>query len=458
MSLFDFKTIAAIATPPGQGGIGVIRISGKDAVSAARLLLKADKETEFIPNRAVFQLLNNPQTGFIIDEAVVTYFKAPNSFTGEDVVEISSHGSPVVLAEILRVLRSTGVDLAQPGEFSMRAFLNQRMDLTQAEAINDLINSQTTFQARLAARQLRGELSRQLQPLKDGLTSLIVHFESTVEFVEDDLDPLDLKIFITRIEGFIETLSLMVESYKVGRIIRTGINLALIGRPNVGKSSIFNALLGRDRAIVTHLPGTTRDTLSEPFSINGIPVNLVDTAGIRETEDIIEQIGVERTRTAITEADFVIGVLDAGTADPVEDLRMFENYPMNLYVINKSDLGVSIRDEFIAALSGRHTVLEVSALKGTGIAQLNDEIYNQLIGARQSGSESAIITNERHCAALEEALASLRRAKQDLISGFTEEIALDNLHRALKSLGVVTGETLIADIINQIFSTFCIGK
>ncbi len=458
MSHPEFKTITAVATPPGFGGIGVVRISGSDSLAFAGKLLKDGGEESFTPNHASFHLLINPETGVTIDEAIITYFKAPHSFTGEDVVEIACHGSPVVLSEVLRLIRSFGAELAQPGEFSLRAFLNQRIDLTQAEAINDLIHSQTTYQARLAARQLRGELSKQLQPIKEGLIDLIVHFESTVEFVEDDLDPLNLSLYLSKIDQFISNLNCLASSYRVGRIIRSGVKLALIGKPNVGKSSVFNALLGRDRAIVTHLPGTTRDTVSETFSINGIPVNLADTAGIRETEDLVEQIGVERTRTAISEADFVIAVVEANSSLPADEIELLDQFPVNLYVINKCDLGVTIAEEKINSLSAKHPTLSVSALTGEGIEELKQAIHQQIISGNQTNEESAIITNERHYSALEQALDALQKAKQDLIAGFTEEVALANLHHALRSLGVITGETLITDIINQIFSTFCIGK
>jgi tRNA modification GTPase len=441
-----------------HGGIGVIRISGAESPALARRLLKETDRASFIPNQAEFHQIINPETGTIIDEAIITYFKAPHSFTGEDVIEISCHGSPVVLTEAVRLLTSFGAELANPGEFSMRAFFNQRIDLTQAEAINDLINSQTTFQARIAARQLRGELSKQLQPVKVGLIDLIVHFESTVEFVEDDLDPLDLDRFLSKIDQFIDTLSRLSSSYRVGRIIRSGIKLALIGRPNVGKSSIFNALLGKDRAIVTHIPGTTRDALSESFSLNGIPVNLVDTAGIRETEDLVEQIGVERTKTAISEADFIIAVIEANSALEADELDLLDQFPVDIYVVNKCDLGISIPEEKLGSLSAKLPLLRVSALTGEGIDQLKDTIHRKIVAGELTNVESAIVTNERHFRALEETIEALRKAKQDLAAGFTEEVALANLHHALRSLGVITGETLIADIINQIFSTFCIGK
>lgn len=458
MTTYDFKTIAAVATPPGYGGIGVIRVSGSDSLSLVAKLVSDEVKDSFLPQRASLQNLIHPETGVIIDEAVVTYFKAPRSFTGEDVVEISCHGSPVVLSEVLRLLTSFGVELAQPGEFSLRAFLNQRLDLAQAEAIKDLIHAQTTYQARLAARQLRGELSNQLRSIKEGLIELIVHFESSVEFVEDDLDPLDLAKFLARIDTFIVQLSELAGSYRMGKLIRSGIKLALIGLPNVGKSSLFNSLLGRDRAIVTHLPGTTRDTLNESFSLHGIPVELVDTAGIREAEDLVEKIGVERTKSAISEADFVIAVVEAGTLLPAEEKELIAQFPINLFVVNKSDLGVEMHEDSSRFLAERAATLSVSALTGEGIEELKRHIYQQLVSESQAANESAIITNERHFQALEQALEALQEAKQDLVSGFTEEIALANLHRALKSLGIITGETLITDIINQIFLTFCIGK
>lgn len=458
MTTYDFKTIAAVATPPGYGGIGVIRVSGSDSLSLVAKLVSDEVKDSFLPQRASLQNLIHPETGVIIDEAVVTYFKAPRSFTGEDVVEISCHGSPVVLSEVLRLLTSFGVELAQPGEFSLRAFLNQRLDLAQAEAIKDLIHAQTTYQARLAARQLRGELSNQLRSIKEGLIELIVHFESSVEFVEDDLDPLDLAKFLARIDTFIVQLSELAGSYRMGKLIRSGIKLALIGLPNVGKSSLFNSLLGRDRAIVTHLPGTTRDTLNESFSLHGIPVELVDTAGIREAEDLVEKIGVERTKSAISEADFVMAVVEAGTLLPAEEKELIAQFPINLFVVNKSDLGVEMHEDSFRFLAERAATLSVSALTGEGIEELKRHIYQQLVSESQAANESAIITNERHFQALEQALDALQEAKQDLVSGFTEEIALANLHRALKSLGIITGETLITDIINQIFLTFCIGK
>jgi tRNA modification GTPase len=455
---YDFKTIAAISTPPGYGGIGTIRVSGKEALAFTRPLFGNSANREFLPNQSSLLQLVDPDTHAVIDHAVVTFFRAPHSFTGEDVVEISCHGSPVVLKEVLRLLVAAGARLAEPGEFSLRAFLNGRIDLAQAEAIRDLIHAQTTYQAKLAARQLNGELSRQLRPLKDRLVELIVHFESAVEFVEDNLDSLDIERFTRTLDEMITSLERLAESYKFGRVVESGIKVALIGRPNVGKSSLFNALLGRDRAIVTTVPGTTRDTLTERISVKGIPAELIDTAGLRESEDFVERLGVERTRSAASDADFVIGVVDITDENVDEDIELFESHPPHLIALNKSDLDPRLGDAQLIRLKEVAATLSVSALNSEGIDDLLDHVYGLIADGSSPVIEGAIITNARHFAAIGDALESLRRATQALDEGFTEEVALSELHAALKYLGVITGETLIADIMNQIFSTFCIGK
>jgi tRNA modification GTPase len=457
MRLYPNSTIVALATPPGRGGIGVLRLSGEEALAFVGKLLAPSRQLSLAPNYVSYQHLIHPETGQTIDDALITYFQAPHSYTGEDVVEISCHGSPVILAEVLGWLISFGAVLAQPGEFTMRAFLNQRIDLTQAEAVNDLIHAQTQYQAQLAARQLRGALSNQLKPIKDALVEMIVYFESSVEFVEDDLDALDITRFQKRLDDLAKAIRQMVSSYRLGRLIRSGIKLALIGRPNVGKSSVFNRLLGKDRAIVTDIPGTTRDTLSEVFSINGIPVELIDTAGLRETEDIVEKLGVERTRTAIADADFVLGIIEANHRPSTDEMQFLSQLPLNLLVLNKCDLGCELDEAMMRQLTEAKSV-KVSALTGQGIDELRGQIHAALTSDSHAFSEGGIITNERHYQALEQALKALQNAQQDLGAGLTEEIVLVNLHEALRSLGIITGETLIGDIINQIFSTFCIGK
>lgn len=451
-------TIAAIATPPGRGGIGVIRLSGPASLALVEGMIVSPSPGPWEPNRASLRRLFDPLTGDLIDEALVTWFRAPHSFTGEEVVEISCHGSPVVLGQLLRLVMALGAQPAQPGEFTMRAFLNRRLDLTQAEAIHDLIQAQTSHQARVAARQVCGELSRQLQPLRSQLIELIVHLESSVEFVEDDLDPLDLARFHDLLRQQVASLERLTATYRAGRILRNGARMALIGRPNVGKSSVFNSLLGRDRAIVTSLPGTTRDLLQEPLSIGGIPVQLVDTAGIRQTEDPIEQIGVERTHSAIAEADFVVAVIEATSTLPDQEVTLLEEAAPALYLINKCDLGSFHSRERLATLAGERPILEVSAYTGQGMETLREALQEILLPHGSIETESALVTNERHYLALCETLACLERACQVLQAGLTEEILLDPLHLALRNLGLITGETLIDDLLNQIFATFCIGK
>ena len=456
--MVEETTIIGIATPPGYGGIGVIRLSGPESLQIIKVLLVTDTTSKFTPNRVTLHRLQHPDSQEILDEALITYFQAPHSFTGEDVVEISCHGSPVILSEIVRLLVSAGATLAAPGEFTMRAFLNQRIDLTQAEAINDLIHSQTQYQAKLAARQLNGELSSQLKTIKNSLIEMIVFFESAIEFVEDDLDTLDIERFQYQLSQLIGNINQMIDSYRYGRLVRSGIKMALIGLPNVGKSSIFNALIGKDRAIVTPIPGTTRDTIIEQFSINGIPVELIDTAGIRETEELIEKIGIERTRSAISDADFVIAVLDGHTQSSLDELKFLSQIPFQLLVINKIDMVRELTEGLINELTSEIPVLYVSALTGEGIDSLREKIYTSLTHINPLTSDNGIITNERHYNALVLSLDALVQSHNDLNAGCSEEIVLVNLHESLRCLGIVTGETLLGDILNQIFSTFCIGK
>ncbi|MFN7927318.1 MAG: tRNA uridine-5-carboxymethylaminomethyl(34) synthesis GTPase MnmE [Blastocatellia bacterium] len=457
MLLYE-STIVAIATPPGYGGIGVIRLSGPQSLTLLNRLIDGRTSNSFPPNQVIYRHLLHPHTQQVIDDALITYYQAPHSYTGEDVVEISCHGSPVVLSEIVQLLISFGAQPAQPGEFTLRAFLHQKIDLSQAEAIHDLIHSQTKLQAQLAARQLRGELSTQLKPIKEALVGMIVHFESSVEFVEDDLAALDLDRFRHWLAELSATINRLISSYHFGRLVRTGIKLAIVGRPNVGKSSLFNALLGKDRAIVTNLPGTTRDTLNELFSLKGIPIELIDTAGIRETENLIEKLGVERTLTAITDADFVLAVIEADHLPNQEDQDLLSQIQFDLLVINKCDLGIILDQESIRQFSPTCPSVQVSALSHQGIDELRDHIHSRLTADTSTQQDSGIITNERHFHALQQASEALTSALHDLNIGFSEEIVLVHLHEALQSLGIITGETLLDDILNQIFSTFCIGK
>ncbi len=337
------ETIVALATPTGRSGIGVVRLSGNRSLEIAGTLIR-EETISLEPRTAHLRQLFDPVTSELIDSAVVTFFQAPNSFTGEDVIEISCHGSPVLLRQVIDICLSLDARLAGPGEFTFRAVANGRIDLAEAEAIRDLVDAQTTASARQAVRQMSGELSRQLQPLKDTLLSVIVVLESALEFVEDDLPPTQMQAVRRSLVEIADDTGRLAETFKAGHLIRDGLRVAIVGRPNVGKSSLFNALLGTDRAIVTDIAGTTRDQLHERFTIRDIPISLIDTAGLRETTDTVESIGVERSKGAMADADLVIVMLDASEEIRPEDHEIIDrvcdlNYVVALNKIDKIPSG-----------------------------------------------------------------------------------------------------------------------
>src|SRR3984957_1830704 len=387
-------TIVAIATPPGRGGIGVVRLAGSRAreISAPMLRLKNELEA----GRAVFGELIEPSgMDTRIDEVVVTYFAKPHSYTTDDVIEISAHGAPVVLRHIVEMCLSAGARLAEPGEFTMRAFLNGRIDLTQAEAVRDLIDSQTLYQAQVAAQQLEGALSHRLQPIKQKLIELIATLEAGIDFAEDDVSVMADAAILEKILGVKDPLQRLSASFAYGKIVHEGLTLAIVGRPNVGKSSLFNRLVERERAIVTAAPGTTRDLVSETVAIAGIPIQLVDTAGIRQAVDEAESIGIRKSKEALADADLVLVVLDASqpvTAEDSELLALTQSRPV-LVVANKCDLSASAR---WSAISGPLPAVRVSALTGDGIAELRQEILRRIGGEAGAQAETGFLTNVRH--------------------------------------------------------------
>lgn len=454
-------TIVAVATPPGRGGIAILRLSGPDALAIARACLRDGDRLAEAPRRAVVvDVIDRDHVGEALDRGVATWFQGPASYTGEDVVEIAVHGSPVVVDACLGALLMAGARAATPGEFTLRAFLNGRIDLTQAEAVRDLVDAQTGHQARHAQRQLRGELSVRLKPLKDRLLALIVHLESSVEFVEDDIEPEGRAALATELAAASEELSALTSTYAVGRLIADGFGVTLAGRPNAGKSSLFNRLVRSERAIVTSTPGTTRDLVSEPIDLDGIPVRLVDTAGLRETEDEVEKIGVGRTRSSIVDADVVLVVID-GQHDSVEAVAGLLGETAGsarVVAINKIDLGApdSLVEDCVVA--GGSQPIRVSALTGDGVGDVRRAIV-EAVGGRSLGEGAGLlVTNARHHDALRRASTALSSASEALSAGFSEEIALVGLHESLRALGELTGETVIDDILGMIFSKFCIGK
>jgi tRNA modification GTPase len=484
-------TIVAIATPAGRGGIGVVRLAGAEARAIVAPMLRLRHELE--PGRAVFGELVEPcgagtparlsargtkpsdvavqsqasvvtglsRTGVSapherrIDEVVVTYFAKPHSYTTDDVVEISAHGSPVVLRHIVELCVAAGARLAEPGEFTMRAFLNGRIDLTQAEAVRDLIDSQTLYQAKVAAQQLEGALSRRLQPIKQKLVELIAVLEAGIDFAEDDVSVMPDPKILDHIAAIREPLEQLGASFAYGKIVHEGLTLAIVGPPNVGKSSLFNRLVERERAIVTATPGTTRDLVTETVAIGGIPVKLVDTAGIRQALDEAESIGIRKSKEALADADLVLVVVDASQSATEEDAelqRLAESRPM-IVVGNKSDLGISGQ---WSVASGQW--VQTSAVTGAGIAELRAEILRHVGGEGAAQAESGFLTNVRHEGLIRESLSALGAARKAVENKIPHEMLMIDLYNALRPLDAITGATTSDDILNLIFSTFCIGK
>jgi tRNA modification GTPase len=449
-------TIVAIATPTGRGGIGVVRISGPQAREIANPMLRLKHDLE--PGRAILGELVEPCRAGVpheprIDEVVVTYFAKPHSYTTDDIIEIAAHGSPVVLRHIVELCVAAGARLAEPGEFTMRAFLNGRIDLTQAEAVRDLIDSQTLYQAKIAAQQLEGALSRRLQPVKQKLVELIAVLEAGIDFAEDDVSVLPDAAILERIATLRQPLQQLAASFAYGKIVHQGLTLAIVGRPNVGKSSLFNRLVERERAIVTATPGTTRDLVSETVALGGIPIELVDTAGIRQALDEAESIGIRKSMEALADADLVLVVLDASQPESSQNednelVRHAEGRPA-IVVGNKCDLGIAFHSR---------PLLYASALTGEGITKLRAEILRHIGGEAGAQSEAGFLTSVRHQSLVQESLAALNAAGNAVGAKVPHEMLLLDLYSALRPLDAITGATTTDDILNLIFSTFCIGK
>jgi tRNA modification GTPase len=519
-------TIVAIATPPGRGGIGVVRLAGPDArrIAEPMLRLKHPLEAgraifgEFIePEAAELRSAGQPRSALPtwplaesaprIDEVVVTYFQKPHSYTTDDVIEISAHGSPVVLRHIAELCLARGARLAEPGEFTMRAFLNGRLDLTQAEAVRDLIDSQTLFQAKVAAQQLEGSLSKCLKPIKRKLVELIALLEAGIDFAEDDVSIAPDATILEQFAAVRAPLEQLAASFTYGKIVHEGLTLAIVGRPNVGKSSLFNCLVERERAIVTAQPGTTRDLVSETVAIGGIPVELVDTAGIRRALDEAESIGIRKSMEALADADLVLVVLDASQPVSSEDRELLSQVEGRAAIVieNKSDLLASCGDGRLArpcrvepgkdsphenaladsisspipegqpslaqrlsagygreneqVQAGRPTPQSIptSALTGQGIPELRAEILRHVAG-ESAAPETGFLTNLRHHKLVTDSLAALAAAKNAVAARVPHEMLLLDLYNALRPLDEITGATTTDDILNLIFGTFCIGK
>jgi tRNA modification GTPase len=453
-------TIAAISTPSGRGGIGIVRLSGPQAAEIAAQLVALQHPLEPARPRLA-SVLDDDATP--IDQALVTFFPAPHSYTADDLVEIAAHGAPVVLDLLLRRALALGARLAEPGEFTHRAFLSGKLDLTQAEAVRDLIDAQTLTQARQAASQLGGALSRRVLPVKHDLTDLIALLEAGIDFAEDDIDVTPQAEIARRIETLQPPLAALEASFARGRIVHDGLTLAIVGRPNAGKSSLFNQLVQRDRAIVTATPGTTRDLVSERISLDGIPLELVDTAGLRETSEEIEQLGIARSREALADAALVLVVLDATQPLNHEEQALLSSLEGRaaLVALNKSDLADLDTNDGVEIKTGASapegiTTVPTSALTGEGIPDLRRAILTLATGGAQP--EPGLLTNLRQQQAISTTRSALADAALANASSIPHEMILLDLYRALWALDSLTGQTTPDDILNLIFSTFCIGK
>src|SRR6266498_4580430 len=438
-------TIVAVATPPGRSAIGIIRLSGPHSLDIIRALAR-DEQFAPGPNTVVLKKIVS-NSGEPLDYALVSYFQAPHSFTGEDMVEISCHGSPVILRALLDLIQSFNARLAGPGEFTLRACQNGKLNLSQAEAVRDLINAQTDAAAVQAVRQLRGELSTALQPSKQRLIQIIVRLESAIEFVEDDLPEIEVEEIKAQIAEVLTRVKELAGTYATGHLLREGLKVAIVGRPNVGKSSLFNRLLRLERAIVTEIAGTTRDSITESVSLRGIPVSLTDTAGLRRASDRIEEIGVERSQRAMADADLLVVVIDGSTELLPEDLTVLSQATKarHLIAVNKCDLPRAPGLE--KHLGGLGPVVHLSALTGEGLENLTTAILAPF-GTVDSEGVGLLVTDSRHYDLLRRAQSSLEESLVGLKDGASEELVLVGLHNALRFLGEITGETTTEDILS----------
>jgi tRNA modification GTPase len=444
-------TIVAISTPVGRGGLGVVRLSGGRSRGIAEAILRFGGAPHWNSWSSELAELAD-EAGAMVDQVVVSYFAAPRSYTAEDVVEISCHGAPVILRLCVERAVTCGARIADPGEFTLRAYLNGRIDLPQAEAVRDLIDATTLYQARVAAQQMEGSVSRRIRPVKEQLLELIALLEAGIDFAEDDISVATPDEILRRLRPIQQDIERLVASFVTGKLVYEGFTLAIAGRPNVGKSSLFNRLLEQDRAIVTHLPGTTRDTVSETTSIDGVPLKLVDTAGIRQGSDLVETLGIERSYQAMADADLTLLVLDLSEESTDADRELISKLEDRrpLLVGNKSDLE--------RRLTGVPDLLPVSATSGAGVQQLRESILHRLAPEGLVAPESGSITSIRHEKLLRESLEALENARKAVEFQIPHEMLLLDLYAALRPIDAVTGATTADDILNRIFSTFCIGK
>ena len=458
-------TISAIATPNGEGGIGIIRLSGPLAIPISTVLFHPSRQISEIKSYTIHHgQVIDPESNQVVDEVLLNVFRSPKSYTTEDMVEFNCHGGSIILRRVLELTLKHGARIADPGEFTKRAFLNGRIDLAQAEAVIDLIQAKSDIARQMAVDQLGGKLSQTIESINDQIIGLLAETEAMVDFPDEDLDFMDFSKILQSSKEIRLALDELIATANDGRIIREGINCAILGKPNVGKSSLLNALLETDRAIVTEIPGTTRDTIEESVSISGIPLNLIDTAGIRETDNLIEQHGVERSKSFLAEADLLLVVISA--ADPMDnvdiDLLHSTVDRKAVIILNKIDLPMRTLPVQVKEQVQNKQIIETSVLHSKGVENLKSAILTEVLVSHDVGdprtSVSTIVTNVRHYDALRRAKADLSCAIDSLCQRQSPEFVALDLRGCLDQLGEIVGKTTNEDILGRIFSQFCVGK
>ena len=455
--VYRADTIAAVATPPGEGGVALVRLSGPDAERIGREVL-VRKDTSWESHRLYYGRVKDPDRGAVVDEVMFAFLRQPRSYTGEDTVEIHCHGGPYVVRQVLGLVLARGARHAEPGEFTKRAFLNGRLDLTQAEAVLDLIRSRTDKAAGVALGQMEGGLSQEVRALREQLVDTLVQVEAAIDFPEEEIELLRQAELAGKVAGVVDRIAVLIDSYEWGRLIREGVRVCIVGRPNVGKSSLMNALLGMDRAIVTATPGTTRDFIEEAVNLDGLPVVLWDTAGIRGGTEGVEQVGIDVTIERLEESEGCLLVLDGSAPLTHEDMEVMQRVrdKQGLVVVNKSDLGQRLAPVDVSETLPRLEQVKVSALTSQGL----DELRTALRGCFLDSSKESeiVVTNVRHKAALERARSSLSEVQRALEQGMPPDIVAVDLQEARDDLEEIIGAVTNDDILERIFSQFCIGK
>lgn len=449
------ETIAAISTPPGVGGIGIIRISGDNALNVAKRIFKAKNKSEIKPFTIRFGYVVDENQN-ALDQVLVSYFKSPKSYTGEDVIEINCHGGNVSTREILELVLKNGARLAEPGEFTKRAFLNGKLDLTQAEAVIELINSKSDKESKASYKQLEGLLGAKIKEIKQGIIDLLVDIEANIDYPEYDIEEVRRERIYNVLSTNVSKLETLEKSFESGKILRDGVSTVIIGKPNVGKSSLLNRLVKEDRAIVTEIAGTTRDTIEEYITIRGIPLKLVDTAGIHETDDIVESIGVNKSKKAIDESELVLLMLDATRELSKEDEELLEatKNKNRIILINKIDADKKINKDMFK----NDKVIEISTKTLTGIEELEETIEEMFNISELNIENEIVITNVRHKNLIHKAAEEIKNAIVSIKNGLPIDMLSIDLQEALQNLGEITGESISEEVVKGIFAKFCVGK